>query len=101
MKDRAGNKATIEVHLQPGARSNELVAVRDGVIYVKVTAPPRKGAANQALLELLARTLGTPRNALEIIRGHTNRNKVIAIDGVNQDELKETLEQALAGKESF
>ena len=101
MKNAAGNKSTVEVHLQPGARSNEIVALRDGVLYAKVTAPPRKGAANRALLELLAQTLSMPKNTLDLIRGHTSRSKVVAIDGLNQDELKERLAQALARKESL
>ena len=52
---------TLEIHLQPGAKRNEVAGFRDGVLYVKVTALPQKDQANRALLELLAQTLGYPR----------------------------------------
>jgi hypothetical protein len=84
-------KTTLEIHLQPGAKRNEVAGFRDGVLYVKVTALPQKGQANRALLELMAQTLGVPKSALAIIRGYTGRNKVVVIQGLTAVELKDIL----------
>ena len=92
-------KTTLEIHLQPDAKRNEVAGFRDRVLYVKVTALPQKGQANRALLELMAQTLGVPKSALAIIRGYTNRNKVVAIQGLTAEELKNILAQNLTCKD--
>jgi len=94
----AEKKATLEVHLQPSAKSNELVGLRDGVLWVRVTPPPLKGQANRALLELMAQSLMVSKNDLSLIRGHASRHKVVAIHGLSPTELRERLAQALPGK---
>ena len=85
--------------MQPGAKSNGIVGLRDSILYVRVAAPPRKGQANQALLALLAQELVVSRNDLAIIRGYTSRRKVVAIQGLNSEELKERLARVVLGKE--
>ena len=97
----AEKKTTIEVHLQPGAKSNEIVGLRDSILYVRVTALPRKGQANRALLALLAQALAVPKNDLDLIQGYASRHKVIAIQGLSLEELRERLAQALSRKELF
>ena len=92
-------KTSIEVHLQPGAKSNQIVGFRDSALNVKVTAPPHKGQANRALLTLLAHALAVSKNDLDIVRGNASRHKVIAIQGLSPEELKERLAQALSRKE--
>jgi uncharacterized protein (TIGR00251 family) len=91
MGNMTDKKTTLEIHLQPGAKRNEIAGFRDGVLYVKVTALPQKGQANRALLELMAQTLGVPKSALAIIRGYTGRNKVVVIQGLTAVELKDIL----------
>ncbi len=95
----AEKKATIEIHLQPGARSNEIVSFRDGVLRVRVTAPPLEGQANSALLALMAEVLMVPKNALVLVRGYTSRYKVIAVEGLSSEELKERLVPFLLEKQ--
>ncbi len=86
-------KITVDVRVQPGARRNEVLGFRDNILYARVTATPEKGRANQALLMLMADTLGISRSALSIIRGQTSRNKVMAIQGLSLEELKNILER--------
>ena len=45
------------------------------------------GAANDALLRLLAARLDLPRSALTLVSGHTGRTKVVAVDGVSAKEV--------------
>lgn len=93
MKDSLDKKATIEIHLQPGAKRNEVVGFKEGVLYAKVTALPQKGQANRALLELMAQMLGIPKSNVEIVRGQSSRSKVIAVHGLTGGEVKEILGQ--------
>ena len=61
----------------------------DGRSYLKVrvAAPPADGAANAALLALLAKRRKRPKSALAVVSGETARLKVIEFDGVEADDL--------------
>jgi uncharacterized protein len=60
-----------------------------GVLQVRVAAPPADGAANAALLALLARELGSPRTWLRVAVGAKSRRKTIAIEGLTTGVLQE------------
>ena len=92
-------KTTLEVHLQPSAKRDEIVSLRGSVLWVRVTALPRKGQANRALLALLAQALAVPKNDLDVVRGYASRLKVITIQTLSPEGLKERLVQALSRKE--
>ena len=77
-----GNETAFSVRVQPGATHNRVLGFRDGTLRVSVAAPPRDGKANAALLSLLAETLGVARSRLRIVRGHSSRDKVVAVDGL-------------------
>ncbi len=51
----------------------------DGAVQLRVTAPPADGAANEAVLRLLAAALGRPRRDLTLLRGATARIKLVGI----------------------
>jgi uncharacterized protein len=55
--------------------------VRDGVLLVRVAAAPVEGAANEALVQLLAAELDVPRTAVRLVGGATGRRKVVAVEG--------------------
>ena len=93
----ADSRTTVQVRVQPGARTSEVRGLKNGVLHVRVTAPPREGRANQALLELMARTLAVKKGDLEIIRGHTSRDKVVAVQGITSAEVMQRLEGTLPG----
>ena len=81
----------MSVKLQPGASANEICAPLGDELKIKVTAPPVDAAANQALVELLAETLGCPRGRIELIRGHTSRHKTVMLHGFNPEEIRQKL----------
>jgi uncharacterized protein len=76
--------AKIPVRVQARARRDELVAVRDGVLLVRVRAPALDGRANTALCRLLADRLGVARSRVEIMRGQRSRDKLIQVEGADQ-----------------
>ena len=61
----------------------------EGRVYLKVrvSAPPVDGAANAALLALLAKTLRRPRSSLKIASGETARLKLVEIDDLGDEEI--------------
>lgn len=76
---------TIAVRLTPKASADRIGETRklpngDEQLVVYVTAPPDKGKANDAMIRLLAKHLGIAASRLEIIRGQTNRNKLVKIE---------------------
>jgi len=66
---------------------------------VKVAAPPEKGKANVALIELVADWLSLPKSDLSIVRGFTSRQKVIAINNMTAATLKSKLNRISPGKQ--
>lgn len=83
--------ARITVRLSPRASREGIAGERDGVILVRVTAPPVDGEANEALVRLLAKTLRVPKRAVVIASGATSRTKVIEVDGLAEDEVRRRL----------
>jgi uncharacterized protein (TIGR00251 family) len=65
---------------------------------VRVSAPPEDGRANDAVLRLLAETLGIPRAKVELVSGHASREKMVVLQGVDQADAERLL--AAAGEDS-
>ena len=82
----------ITVRLQPRASRDEILEWNDaGVLRVRVKAPPVDGAANVALVQLLAKRLGAARSDVKLVSGASSRNKIIEIDGVSEVDLRNRL----------
>lgn len=81
----------ISLRVSPRASKNEVTGVTEGVLYVRITAPPFKGKANYELINFLSDRLGIPRDHLNIVRGHNSRNKVISVKGLTRDEVVKRL----------
>ena len=76
------------VHVQPRAKRAEVDGVYNGALRVRVQAPPVDGAANDALVELLAESLGIARTRVRVVAGATGRRKVIDVDGVDPADVE-------------
>lgn len=77
----AGEGGRLPVRVTPGARS-ESVELGSGVLLVKVRAKPQDGAANEAVLALLADALGIAASRLHLLRGATGRDKLVQLPPV-------------------
>lgn len=87
----AGSVSAIKVKVQPKASRNEILGFRGDVLQVRMTAPPERGKANLALVDLLAEALRVSKSSIRILKGHTARNKLLAVDGLSQDDLQHRL----------
>ena len=90
-------QARLTVRVQPGASKDEVLGFADGLLRVKVAAPPLRGRANAALLALLAEVLGVSKGRLSIVKGEASRTKVIAIEGLSQGEVEGRVGKARPG----
>jgi uncharacterized protein len=75
----------LAIQVTPNAKKNEVIGVLDGVLKIRLHAEPIEGKANDALIRYLAASLSVPKSAIEIIRGHTGKQKVIEIDAMHLD----------------
>jgi uncharacterized protein (TIGR00251 family) len=69
----------IYVKVTPRAGKNEVVKISEGEYRVKVTAPPEKGKANEAVIKSLADYFRVPKSFISIIGGKSTRVKIIDI----------------------
>jgi uncharacterized protein YggU (UPF0235/DUF167 family) len=75
------------VRLTPRGGSDLVEGVIDGVLRARVAAPPIEGAANQALLRLLADELGVARRAVRLVAGAAGRQKLVVVEGMTPDDV--------------
>jgi uncharacterized protein (TIGR00251 family) len=78
----------IRVHVQPRASRSEIVGVHRDALKVRLLAPPVDGAANAALVALLADRLGISERAVRIVSGATSRAKVVEIEGATEEAVR-------------
>ena len=90
-----GDALIFAVRVVPRASRSSVVGEHDGVLRVRIAAPPVDGAANEELLRVLARALDLPARDVEITSGHTSKVKQIRARGAK----RERLESLALGKE--
>jgi uncharacterized protein (TIGR00251 family) len=81
----------VSIRVQPRASTNELAGVHGNALRVRLTAPPVEGAANAALVDFLAESLGIARRAITIVAGSSSRTKVVELTGVTEDRVRSLL----------
>jgi uncharacterized protein len=86
----------LRVRVSPGARRVG-VSGRVGELWkLRVAAPAEGGRANEAVVRLLAETVGVPRRSVTLVSGHGAREKVLEVEGVEAAEVDRRLEGASA-----
>ena len=88
-----GEAASFRVHLQPKASREGIIGEADGILKLRVTAPPVDGRANEACLRLLAKALGLPVSRLHISAGHHSRLKTIQVTTASANLIRVKLSQ--------
>jgi len=86
-----GRGMLISVRVIPRSRKNSVEWDGEGEggrLKVRLTASPVDGAANEALVALLAERLGVPKRQVVIVRGATSRLKVVEVAGLNPVDLR-------------
>ena len=86
----------LRLRVSPSARRSELVGRHGDGWKVRVSAPPEGNRANDAVLDLLAAQLDLPRRSLSIVSGHSGREKVVEMHGIDPTESERRLGEAVA-----
>lgn len=92
----SGGRLLIGVRARPGASATRVVGVYGDRLKVEIAAPADAGRANRELLQAFAGWLGVPIGDVDIYVGHTSRDKVLTVSGVDEAALRGRLD-ALTG----
>jgi hypothetical protein len=76
-----------------------VVGYADGVLRVAVQAPPVEGAANRAVVQLLARYFHTSRSKVRLLHGDKSKIKTVELVDVTEEVLKQHFESLQTPKE--
>jgi len=80
-----------DVKVVPGAKRTRIVGLLGSALKIAVNAPPERGKANQAVIDLLARTLDVPAGRVQILSGQTRPNKRISAAGITSQQFRQKL----------
>ncbi len=91
-------EAKLAVQVQPNARRNQLIRQKDGVLVVRIAAPPTDGKANRELAKYLGDILGIAKSRVVIQKGARAKRKLVIVKEVDQDRVKEIIDKATQGE---
>ena len=89
----AGPSTRLRLRVSPGARTKSIDRHGDGW-KIRVAAVPERGRANEAVIEFLAQRLELPEASIELVSGHSSRDKIVELTGIERAEAERRLEQA-------
>ncbi|MBN1368151.1 MAG: DUF167 domain-containing protein [Dehalococcoidales bacterium] len=78
---------TLHVRIQPGASQNKVVSYENGVLKLRIAAPPVEGKANRKTIEFLADLLNVPPSTIKIKTGLTGKQKTVIISSLSAERL--------------
>jgi uncharacterized protein (TIGR00251 family) len=84
-------RTLLRLRVVPGAGRAGFVGRYGAAWKVRVTAPPERGRANEAVVRLLSDTLALPRASVSLVSGHGARDKIVELAGISEAELESRL----------
>jgi uncharacterized protein (TIGR00251 family) len=84
-----------DVRVTPRAGRTALAGIREGRLAIRVSAPPVEGAANDALVRLVASVIGVPPRDLRVVAGTRGRLKTVEVVNLDATEIQRRLTEAL------
>jgi uncharacterized protein len=85
------NGISFDIHVNPHAARAGITGLSEGMLKVKVTAPPVEGAANEACIALLSKKLDIRKSQMSISAGARGRKKTILVSDIEKPELEEKI----------
>jgi uncharacterized protein len=87
----ANANGRLNVHLTPRASRDQIEGWRDGVLRVRVSAPPVDGRANEALIRVIAAALKIAPSRIRVVGGAVSRIKLLEVDGMSWEDVKRAI----------
>ncbi|UYL10170.1 DUF167 family protein [Bdellovibrio sp. SKB1291214] len=81
-------KGGVRLHLfiQPKSSKNQIVGPHNGMLKIKIAAPPVDGEANSELIEYLSKFFKVPKRNIALVKGDTGRQKTVDIEGITLND---------------
>ncbi len=89
-------QSRLTLRVSPGAPRSRVVGRYASGWKVRVAAPATDGRANNALVRFLSSTLDVPTAQVQIVSGHSSRDKIVSLAGVSANEVERRLAAASA-----
>ena len=91
--ERPGTPVSVRfaVRVQPRSSRTGIDGVHGDAVRVRVNAPPVDGAANEAVIAVLAKALGVAKRNIAIVSGATSRSKIVELTGITAIEIRAAL----------
>ena len=87
--------ARLAVRVQPRSKREGIESVCEGVVIIRVSAPPVDNKANETVRKLIARGLRIPRSTVTLVKGSKSRDKVFAVSGLTSGEALDRLKACI------
>ena len=87
-------RVRLAIRVQPRAARSEVVGAYGDGLKVRLMAPPVDGAANEELVELLARTFAVARRSIRILAGERSRSKIVELEGITDGAVRAVVDGA-------
>jgi len=84
----------LRLRVAPGAKHAGVVGRHGDAWKIRVAAPAQDGRANAAVVALLADTLAVPRDSVTLVSGHTGRDKIVQLNGIELQQTERRLASA-------
>ncbi len=81
----------LTVIVQPNAGRNQIKDYREGILYLKIAAPPTEGKANRELVGYLGEILGIAKSRISVEKGLRAKKKLISIGGMSPGQISELI----------
>ena len=88
---RRAEGSLLRLRVEPRASRDEILGWRNDVLRVRVTAPPVEGAANAAVVALVARALRVAPSTVRVVRGERRRDKRVRVAGLTDADVRTRL----------
>ncbi len=90
-------KGGVRLHLfiQPKSSKNQIVGPHNGMLKIKITAPPVDGEANAELIEYLSKFFKVPKRNITLVKGDTGRQKTVDVEGISLSDAQALVTAAL------
>lgn len=79
VRQAKGGEWRIRVHVQPGAKRDELAGLFQESLKVRLSAPAVDNKANEALVIFVAGLLGLKRSQVSLASGLSSRSKTLRV----------------------
>jgi uncharacterized protein (TIGR00251 family) len=75
----------LAIHVQPDAKTTEVVGPHGDALKIRIAAPPVEGRANTVLEEFIAHALGVPKRCVAVAKGAASRRKMVQVAAPDAD----------------